>query len=186
MVGSNSGCHLSVLKMTQRVNQKLSSPVETFCQHGWLPQHCGSVIRTDSRMNKTYCYSTCTLTMAFLLKHVAPLKLWVVRIVFCPTFPHLFFPHPHVLTHSVPLSLPCLWCSLSLFHVVHLVLFVSLLDLSVNLLFHWVIQWTSSCSSPPQPKATAGVSKICSLSVGKCLQQKLMWLRVFIPSCERH
>lgn len=40
-------------------------------------------------------------TMAFLLKHVAPLKLWVVAV----DFPHLFFAHPLLLSHSLSVSL---------------------------------------------------------------------------------
>lgn len=114
-------------------------------------------------------------TEAFLLKRAAPLKLRVGRSIY---FARGF--------HILLFLLPYLCCSLSPCLVVHLVLFVSLLDLSVNLLFHWVIIWTSSCSPPPRPKATAGVSKICSLSVGKCFQQKLMWLRMFIPNRRCH
>lgn len=82
MVGNTSGYHPSMLKITHWINQRLSSPAETFCQRGRLPQNRGSVIRADSEKNKTHSYSSCTLTMAFLLKHVTPLKLWVVGIVY--------------------------------------------------------------------------------------------------------
>lgn len=51
----------------------------------------------------------------------------------CPRVPHLHFPHP--LLFTICFSLPRHRCSLSPRHVVHLVLFGSSLDLSVNLLF---------------------------------------------------
>lgn len=80
---------------------------------------------------------------------------------------HIFFPSP-----LGSLFLPRLCFSLLPRHVVHHVLFVSLLDLSANL-FISTESYNGLLPVPfPQPKATAVVSKICSLSVGKCLQQK--------------
>lgn len=93
MVGNTSGYRPSMLKITHWINQRLSSPAETFCQRGRLPQNRGSVIRADSEKNKTHSYSSCALTMAFLLKHVTPLKLWVVGIVYLALEFHIFTFH---------------------------------------------------------------------------------------------
>lgn len=41
---------------------------------GHLTQH-PALVKANSGMNKIYCYSSHTLIMAFLLKHVTPLKL---------------------------------------------------------------------------------------------------------------
>lgn len=84
-------------------------PHRDFCQCGHLPQHCGSVIRADSEMNKTYCYSSHTLTMASLLKHVTPLKLWVVEIVYLALDFHILFSSPFL---CLSLCLASLRCSL--------------------------------------------------------------------------
>lgn len=94
----------------------MSSPVETFCQHGHLPRHCGSVIRADSEMNKTYCYFSRTLSMAFLLKHVAPIKLWVVGIVYLALDFHIS--SFHILFSSPFLCL--VLCMLSILYCLYL------------------------------------------------------------------
>lgn len=144
--------------------------VDILCHCGCLPVTL--LLGLTQRCIKHTLPLILSWTEAFLLKLAAPLKLRVGRSIYFARGFHILLAF-FCLTSVAP-SPPCL--------VVHLVLFVSLLDLSVNLLFHWVIIWTSSCSPPPRPKATAGVSKICSLSVGKCFQQKLMWLRMFIPN----
>lgn len=121
--------------------------MKSFCQH--LPRHHGSVIRADSdhRWIK-HCYSS---------THVTPIKLWVVEMVYVALG---VVPAPFTL-YSSALRLDR---SVSTRRVLHLALFVSLQDKSVKLLFPLSHTWTSSSSSP-QPRATAGVGEMCSLSV---------------------
>lgn len=157
----------SILEITHWLHQKLSS------QYGRLFHNTDSLNRADSETNKQ-CYSSSAITMAFLCKHVAPLKWFCRDSLSCPRFPHPLLLTPFLFLNGASLS-P---------------------SLVVYVTFVCILARPISEPSFPMSHATDFFLFFTSLARSNSwcqqnmffisLNKKRVWLRVFIPNCRRH